>query len=405
MKLPMSQASCKISGGAGTPGEVFGAFFRLGLTSFGGPVAHLGYFRQELVVRRGWVDEARYAELVALGQLLPGPASSQVGFALGLVRAGWLGGLMAFAGFTLPSALLMVAFFAGLVALQGPALQGALHGLELVAVGVVAQAVFGMGRSLLADRVRLTLAGLALLVVSLLGGVWGQLSAIGLGLITGMVLRLAASASAVSTPRQRLSPVVAGLLLLLFFLLLLVLPLLAALGLGGRPLALFDAIYRSGALVFGGGHVVLPLLEEAVVRPGWVAPEVFIAGYAAAQAVPGPLFSFATFLGAASLGPGGAVLATIAVFAGGLLLMGGALPLWSRMGQVPTLRHAIAGANVAVVGILGAALFDPIGRHALQTPLDFGLAVLAYIALAAWRVPPWLLVAVAALGGALLALF
>jgi chromate transporter len=393
------------SGTDGNAGEVFLAFLRLGVTSFGGPIAHLGYFREEFVVRRGWVDEASYAELVALGQLLPGPASSQVGFALGLRRAGWLGGVAAFLGFTLPSALLMLLFFYGLVALGGPVLAGALHGLELVAVAVVAQAVWGMGKSLLTDRMRIAVAAASLLMVSLLGGAWGQLAAIALGMLAGAVLRLGSATAAAYAPgNRRLSPAIGGVLLLLFTLLLVLLPLLAATGMGGMPLALFDAVYRSGALVFGGGHVVLPLLEEAVVTPGWASPEIFIAGYAAAQALPGPLFTFATFLGAASLGVGGAILATVAIFAGGLLLMGGALPLWSQLGQLPTLRHAIAGANVAVVGILGAALFDPIAQHALLVPLDFALAVIAFVVLTQWRAPAWLLVAAAAACGALLAM-
>ena len=405
----MSRTNAFSAQPAGTPGEVFAAFFQLGLTSFGGPIAHLGYFRAELVARRGWVDENGYAQLVALGQLLPGPASSQVGFALGVVRAGWLGGLAAFVGFTLPSALLMLAFFAGLVALQGPALSGALHGLELVAVAVVAQAVWGMRGSLLTTLPRLGVAALALVLLALVPGIAGQLLVMSLGAVCGLAWGWGGVAGANAPLAAGALSVRMGVGLLAgFALLLLGLPLLAAADIGGFATQFLDAFYRTGALVFGGGHVVLPLLEDSVVAPGWVAPETFLAGYAAAQAVPGPLFTFATFLGAAAAPPGSAVLgaiaATLAIFAPGLLLMGGALPLWSRLAAVPAIGHLIAGANVAVVALLAAALFDPVATLALRTPLDFALAVTIYLLLAVGRVPPWLLVGAAALGGCLLAL-
>ncbi|WP_127754727.1 chromate efflux transporter [Devosia sp. 1566] len=405
----MSRADAPTAPLAGTPGEVFAAFFALGLTSFGGPIAHLGYFRDELVARRGWVDEHGYAQLVALGQLLPGPASSQVGFSLGVVRAGWLGGLAAFVGFTLPSALLMLAFFAGLLALQGPALSGALHGLELVAVAVVAQAVWGMRGALLTTPSRLGVAALALVLLALVPGIAGQLLVMSLGALCGLLLGWGnASGTNASVPAGASSMRVGIALLAAFALLLLGLPLLAAAGVGGFAVQFLDAFYRTGALVFGGGHVVMPLLEDSVVAPGWVSPPTFLAGYAAAQAVPGPLFTFATFLGAAAAPSGytllGALGATLAIFAPGLLLMGAALPLWRRLAAVPAIAHLIAGANVAVVALLAAALFDPVATLALRTPLDYALAVTIYLLLAAGRVPPWILVGATALGGCLLAL-
>ncbi|MCW5721280.1 MAG: chromate efflux transporter [Devosia sp.] len=385
----------------GTPGEVFSAFLKLGLTSFGGPVAHLGYFRDELVTRRGWITEERYADLVALCQFLPGPASSQVGFALGLMRAGPLGAMAAWLGFTLPSALLLLGFAYGAAALDGPVAQGVLHGLKLVAVAVVAQAVFGMARTLTPDRQRAAIAVAAVAMAVVAAGVLGQVAAIALGIAAGLIIcrddRLA--------PTRHEAPVLSGsagiIVLAVFLLLLLGLPLLAG---QGQALALFDAFYRAGALVFGGGHVVLPLLEAETVARGWVSPDSFIAGYGAAQAVPGPLFTFAAYLGAVSAMPPngwlGAAIALVAVFVPGLLLVTGALPFWERLRALPPAQAGMRGANAAVVGVLGLALYDPVFTSAVRGPMDFTLALAGFVALVMWKAPPWLVVlALAVIGG------
>jgi chromate transporter len=295
----------------GSPGEVFGAFLKLGLTSFGGPIAHLGYFRDEFVSRRGWFDDKSYGDLVALCQFLPGPASSQVGFAIGLMRAGPLGAAAAWAGFTLPSAILMVLIALGAAALNGDVAQGVLHGLKLVAVAVVAQAVLGMAKSLTPDRTRAGIAVLAVLAMVVLGGVVGQVGAIVLGIALGLVLCREAGAEVAAGPKAPVSRGFGIFALLLFVGLLVVLPLVA----GANPgVALFDAFYRAGALVFGGGHVVLPLLEAGTVGQGWLSADTFLAGYGAAQAMPGPLFTFAAYLGAgaADCACGAAVLARAA---------------------------------------------------------------------------------------------
>lgn len=383
-------------------GEVFGAFLKLGLTSFGGPIAHLGYFHDELVTQRRWISEAGYADLVALCQFLPGPASSQVGFALGMMRAGPLGGLAAWAGFTLPSALLLMAFALGAAALDGPLAQGVLHGLKLVAVAVVAQAVFGMAQSLTPDRVRAVIAVVAVFMVVLVGGAWGQLGAIGLGAVAGLVLcrNGAAVASGDAFPGARR----VGLRLLLVFALLLIgLPLVAE---WSPVLALADAFYRAGSLVFGGGHVVLPLLEAEVVGRGWVGPDAFLAGYGAAQAVPGPLFTFAAYLGAVGTPMGGGVIAglvaLVAIFVPGLLLVAGALPFWNGLRAWPAAQAGLRGANAAVVGLLAAALYDPVFLTAVLSPLDFALALAGFVALVAWKAPPWSVVLALAVAGGFL---
>jgi chromate transporter len=388
-------------------GEVFRAFLKLGLTSFGGPVAHLGYFRNELVRRRGWVDETTYADLVALCQFLPGPASSQVGFALGLIRGeGLRGGLAAWAGFTLPSALLLLAFASGAGSLRGPLGAGFLHGLKLVAVAVVAQAVWGMARSLASDRTRATIALGAVLLVVFAGGSAGQIGAIALGALAGLAL----CRGTLETPEGHLRVPLsrrAGLLALALFAAALVLLPVAVAGTGTQALARFDAFYRSGALVFGGGHVVLPLLREAVVAPGWVSESQFLAGYGAAQAVPGPLFTFAAYLGAvmrpAPSGVLGAALALVGIFLPGLLLLCGTLPFWDALRTRPLAQAAMRGTNAAVVGILGAALYDPVWTSAIGSPRDFALALLGFVLLVAWKVPPWVVVALLAAGGVLLA--
>ncbi len=392
-------------GQRGSAGEVFTAFLKLGLTSFGGPIAHLGYFRDELVTRRRWVSEQGYADIVALSQFLPGPASSQTGFALGLIRAGWLGGFAAWAGFTLPSALLLVAFAYGAAALEGPFAQGVLHGLELVAVAIVAQAVLGMARSLTPDRERAAIAVLAVLLVVLAGGVLGQTGAIVLGGLLGLWLCRGGDGAVAHLSDAGILPRVGATLVGAFVLLLVGLPLLAGTGQG---MALFDAFYRAGALVFGGGHVVLPLLDAETVGRGWVGAEEFLAGYGATQAMPGPLFTFAAYLGTISATPpnglAGAAIALAAIFLPGLLLMAGALPFWSGLRRWPQAQAAMRGANAAVVGLLGAALYDPVFTSAVLTPLDFALALAGFVALVSWKVPPWMVVLGLALAGGALAL-
>ncbi len=381
----------------GSPGEVFRVFLKLGLTSFGGPVAHLGYFRDELVARRKWIDEAAYGDLIALCQFLPGPASSQVGFSLGVSRGqGLLGGLAAWFAFTMPSALMLLAFAFGATALSGPVGEGVLHGLKLVAVAVVAQAVWGMTRTLTPDRARAGIALATVAVVTAAAGSFGQVATIALGALAG--LRLCGGEST-QTQRELRFPVSqrGGVWALALFVGLLFVPPLIAEDPG---LALFNAFYRSGALVFGGGHVVLPLLQSAVVAPGWVTNEAFLAGYGVAQAAPGPLFTFAAYLGAVA-GPSphgvlGATIALVAIFLPGLLLVYGMLPFWDALRSRPAAQAAMRGANAAVVGILGAALYDPVWTSAVLTPRDFALALGGFLALTVWKAPPWVVVAVLA---------
>ena len=391
--------------------EVFLAFLKLGLTSFGGPIAHLGYFRQELVVRRRWLDEAGYADLVALCQFLPGPASSQVGFALGLLRAGALGALAAWTAFTLPSALALLLFAFAAGSLEGPLGGGLLHGLKVVAVAVVAQAVWGMARALCPDRARAAIAVAAALVALFVAGASGQVAAILLGALAGLLLCRGVAAAAGDRLRVPLSRGAGLVALALFFLLLAGLPLAAA-ALALPALDLFDALYRSGALVFGGGHVVLPLLEAELVHGGGLGRDAFLAGYGAAQAVPGPLFSIAAYLGAlvAPGAPGGgspmagAALGLVALFLPGLLLVVGTLPFWHALRRHSAARAALAGTNAAVVGLLGAALWDPLWRGTILGPADFALALVAFVLLTVFKAPPWLVVALTAAGGLLLGL-
>ncbi|MGY6412349.1 MAG: chromate transporter [Alkalilacustris sp.] len=449
------------SSAPGTPAEVFGTFLKLGLTSFGGPIAHLGYFRDELVTRRRWLDDARYADLVALCQFLPGPASSQVGFALGLMRAGWLGALAAFVGFTLPSALVLVAFALTAASIVGPVGEGALTGLKIVAVAIIAQAVIGMARSLCPDPARASIAVGAVVVLAAFPGASGMVGAILLGAVAGLALGRrgarpigpvaggSASGSASGSPiglgggldgglgggtadgtsatatagasagpagraaagatRDALAmPVTRGTALAslgAFAALLLLLPVAAGLGQGW---AVLDSFYRAGALVFGGGHVVLPLLQAETVAPGWVSPDAFLAGYGAAQAVPGPLFTFAAYLGAV-LGPvpnglAGAALALGAIFLPGFLLLVGVLPFWEHFRSMAFAQSLMRGANAAVVGILGAALYDPVFTGAIGDLRDLALALGCFVLLMAWKTPPWVVVLVAGTGGVLLAL-
>ena len=387
----------------GSPLEVFWAFLRLGLTSFGGPIAHLGYFRIAFVERRRWLDEAAFADLLALCQFLPGPASSQVGFAIGLMRAGLGGALAAWLGFTAPSAIAMILLGLGARWLRGPVAEGLIHGLKLVAVAVVAQAVWGMARTLAPDRTRASLAVGALALTSLAGGGWAQMLAISIGALIGLAL-CRPTAAAVETGQLRipLSRPLAFASLALFIALLIGLPTLATTT-DARPALVASAFYRAGALVFGGGHVVLPLLQDQVVRPGWVAPGPFLAGYAAAQALPGPLFTFAAYLGTlVQPGPNGiagGLLALAFIFLPGLLLLMAALPFWDGLRRRVWAQGAMRGANAAVVGVLAAALYSPVWTSAVFSSADFLVAAAAFVALTAWRISPvWVVAACGAVG-------
>ena len=386
--------------------HVFLVFLRLGLTSFGGPVAHLGFFRAAFVERRRWLSDAAYADLVALCQFLPGPASSQVGMAIGLGRAGLPGALAAWLGFTLPSAVLLVAFAYGLGWLDGALGSGWLHGLKLAAVAVVAQAVWAMGKGLCPDRPRQSLAILAAAVALAWPTVWGQLAVLALGAGAGWALYRGEAAKAGEALAAPVPRWLALACLALFGLLLVLLPLLARES-GSQAVAYADSFYRAGSLVFGGGHVVLPLLQAEVVAPGWVAPDAFLAGYGAAQAVPGPLFTFAAYLGAV-MGPApngwqGALLCLGAIFLPSFLLVVGALPFWSALRARPGAQALLRGVNAAVVGLLLAAFWNPVVTVAVLTSLDAALALLLFALLALWKWPPWLVVALGALGGAGLA--
>ena len=380
--------------------EVLWVFLRLGCTSFGGPIAHFGYFRADLVARRRWLDEAIYADIIALCQFLPGPASSQTAVSIGMLRAGLPGGLAAWAGFTLPSAVLMVAFAYG-VSLVGDVAHAAwLHGLKIVAVAVVAQAVWGMGRTLCPDRPRASMAVAAAILALAAPSAIGQIGAIAAGGLIGWMALPAPALAPGGTLHFGVRRPAAVVALVAFFILLAGLPVLAA-STGNYALMLLDRFYRAGALVFGGGHVVLPLLQQAVVPPGWIAPDAFLAGYGAAQAMPGPLFTFAAYLGAA-MGPApsgaaGAVLCLLAIYLPSALLLVGVLPFWDGLRRRAGVQSALRGVNAAVVGVLLAALYTPVWTSAINRPADFGLGLAAFLALVFWKVPPWLVVV---LGGA-----
>jgi len=387
--------------------EVLRVFLKLGLSSFGGPIAHIGYFREEFVTRRRWLDEQAYADLVALCQFLPGPASSQVGFSIGLMRAGYLGGLAAWTGFTLPSAIMLLLFAYGVGSLSGALGTGLLHGLKLVAVAIVAQAVWGMARTLCPDRERASIAAVAALIILFSSSSLAQIIAILLGAVAGLVLCRDAPPPPGGHVAMGLSRGAGIGALSAFFILLgcfLLLP-------GRVAVPGFDqfaAFYRSGALVFGGGHVVLPLLREAFVSPGWVSDDAFLAGYGAAQAVPGPLFTFAAYLGAV-IGPephglAGAVLGLIGIFLPGILILLGMLPFWDAFRTRPGAQAAMRGVNAAVVGLLGAALYNPLWTTTVKTPGDFGVALVGFVLLVAWRAAPLVAVVVCACGGIALAL-
>jgi chromate transporter len=380
--------------------EVLRVALGLGLTSFGGPIAHVGYFRREYVIRRAWLDESSFGDLVALSQMLPGPASSQLGIAIGTRRAGMLGGLAAWLGFTLPSVAILTTF--GLVAATTD-LSGAgwVHGLQLAAVAIVAQAVWSMARILTPDWSRRILAIVATVIALVWATPFAQVAIIAGGALIGRILLPARTIPASGPEPSPVSRRTGLIALALFGVLLLGLPLLR--DPGGQPVALFEAFFRSGALVFGGGHVVLPLLHATVVEPGWVTDGQFVAGYGAAQAIPGPLFSFSAFLGAVAEpspnGATGAAIAVVAIFLPSFLLIFAALPFWDWLRESNDVRRALTGANAAVVGILLAALYNPVWTSAVSDPVDVGIAAIGLGALLTGRVPPIVVVAFCALAG------
>jgi chromate transporter len=382
--------------------EVLWVSTRLGLTSFGGPIAHLGYFHEEYVKRRKWIDEQSYADLVALCQFLPGPASSQVGIAIGIARARLLGGIVAWLGFTLPSAVVLVCFAFGIGAFASAADAGWLHGLKVVAVAVVAQAVWGMARSLCPDRERATIAILASIVTLTWPTAVGQLSSIAIAGMVGLMIFPGTASPAVSHMRFPVTKKTGIVAWAIFFTLLVGLPLLRQMQ-PSHSLEVFDSFFRVGSLVFGGGHVVLPLLQTEVVGPGWVTNEQFVAGYGATQAVPGPLFTFSAYLGAVMAtepnGWTGAAFALVAIFLPSFLLIAGALPFWDVLRSVPVFQSALKGINAAVVGLLLTALYKPVWTSAIFAPADFGLGLIAFGLLMFWKFPPWLVVILTAAGG------
>ena len=392
---------------AGSPLEVLRIFAKLGFSCFGGPIAHIGYFRDEFVVRRKWIDEHAFADLVGLCQFLPGPASSQLGFSIGLMRAGYLGALAAWTGFTLPSAAALIIFAYGASALSGPLGSGLLHGLKLTAVAIVAQAVLGMARNLCPDRERASIAVVAALIILFSTSSIAQVAAIVLGGLAGLWLCRSEATAPSGHVELPVSRTVGLACLAGFFILLAGLPLVRGLS-GSSSVALFEAFYRSGALVFGGGHVVLPLLREAFVTPGWLSDNAFLAGYGAAQAVPGPLFTFAAYLGtvvsAEPHGLAGAALGLLGIFLPGMLVLLGVLPFWDSFRKRPNAQAIMRGVNAAVVGLLGAALYNPVWSTSVKTSGDFGVALLGFVLLIAWRAPPLIVVAISAAGGILLAM-
>jgi chromate transporter len=397
----------RVAKASGSPLEVLRVYLKLGVSSFGGPIAHIGYFREEFVVRRRWLGEQAFVDLVALCQFLPGPASSQVGFSIGLMRAGYVGALAAWTGFTLPSAIILVLFAYGAGSLSGPFGTGLLHGLKLVAVAIVAQAVWGMARTLCPDRERASIAVVAALIILFSSSSIAQIASILLGGLAGLWLCRGAPPAAADHFAIPVSRTVGVMALTAFFVLLVGLPILQSLRVW-QGLAVFDAFYRSGALVFGGGHVVLPLLREAFVPPGWISDDAFLAGYGAAQAVPGPLFTFAAYLGtvvnATPHGVAGAALGLFGIFIPGILILLGTLPFWENFRKRAGAQAMMRGVNAAVVGVLGAALYNPVWTSSVKTPGDFGLALVGFVLLTVWRVPPLFVVMVSALGGIALTL-
>lgn len=381
--------------------EVFLVALRLGVTSFGGPVAHIGYFREEYVSRRKWLDERSFADLLGLSQLLPGPASSQLGIAIGTLRAGRLGGFLAWLGFTMPSAILLVLFAYGISEIDDIAGSAWLHGLKIAVVAIVGLAVWSMARTLAPDRPRATLAIAAAVAMLLAPGAAWQIAVIaGGGVIGWLVLRQ--DEDQPGEARSRLGRKFGIGSLALFAALLIGLS-IASETVNHRWTEVFASFYRSGSLVFGGGHVVLPLLQAEVVEPGWVTEDSFVAGYGAAQAVPGPLFTFSAYLGSLiSFAPQqwvGGLFALGAIFLPSFLLIWGGLPFWDRLRSNEPFRNAMLGVNAAVVGLLLAALYNPVWTSAIRQPEDFALAAILFALLALWKLPPWLVVGLAALGG------
>jgi len=376
---------------------------RLGLTSFGGPVAHLGYFHEEYIRRRKWMDEKSYADLVALCQFLPGPASSQVGIGIGVMRTGILGGIVSFIGFTLPSVIVLI-LFAILLNSFGMNDAGWIKGLKIVAVVVVAHAILGMAKNLTPDIQRKTIALFAVVITLLWQTAFTQVGVILLAAFVGFLLyREQSIEEKTAEVRFPISHRFAIICLTLFFGLLIALPLLRE-ALNLNWLAMFDSFYRSGSLVFGGGHVVLPLLEREFVPTGWLTEEEFLAGYGIAQAVPGPLFTFAAYIGAVINGWQGGLLATVAIFLPAFLLILGTLPFWNTLRQNPKIKGALMGVNAAVVGILIAALYQPIWTTSILTVIDFTFAAVLFSMLVHWKLPPWIVVATGAIGGFILGL-
>ncbi|WP_271274359.1 chromate efflux transporter [Aliamphritea hakodatensis] len=374
---------------SGSAWQVFLTFLKLGFTSFGGPVAHIGYFRTELVEKQRWLSDSQFAQLLAICQFLPGPASSQMGFSLGLMRAGWRGAFAAFLAFTAPSVVLMMLFAFCLPYFSGEAGAAVIHGLKIVALAVVAQGVLGMSRQLCPDKTRAGMALLAAAVVLIVGTAWVQLLLVMLGALAGIMLCREVKPEPAAALQVPYGSGLGVACLAAFALLFIGLPLLSS---GEGIIAAMQGFYQAGALVFGGGHVVLPMLEDAVVAPGWVSSEDFLAGYGAAQALPGPMFSFAAYLGSVLPdgmgGIGGALLAVLSIFLPGFLLLAGCLPLWKKVSQGASAARGIAGVNAVVVGLLGAALFDPIFVSAVTEPADLAIGIVGFLMLVIWRLSP-----------------
>ncbi|RSK25731.1 chromate efflux transporter [Bacillus sp. HMF5848] len=380
--------------------EILLVSLRLGFTSFGGPVAHLGYFHEEYVRRRKWLDEKSYADLVALCQFLPGPASSQVGIGIGVARAGAIGGFVAFLGFTMPSVIALIAF-ALLLTNVNVADAGWIHGLKIVAVAVVAHAILGMGQKLAPDLKRKAIVLFAIATTLVWQTAFTQIAIIVVAALMGFILFKQEETELRSSININISRTFATMCLLLFFALLFVLPIVKG---TSQWLTMFDSFYRSGALVFGGGHVVLPLLEREFVPTGLLSKEAFLAGYGAAQAVPGPLFTFAAYLGAVMAGWQGGLIATAAIFLPAFLLVFGTLPFWAALRRNTKVRGALVGVNAAVVGILIAAFYNPIWISSIFRPIDFAFAAVLFSLLIHWKLPPWIIVVIGAIGGQLLIL-
>lgn len=382
--------------------EILFTSTRLGVTSFGGPTAHLGYFYEEYVRRKKWMDEKSYADLVALAQFLPGPASSQVGIGIGVLRGGLLGGIVSFIGFTFPSVIVLV-LFALLLTEFNISNTGWIHGLKLVAVAIVAHAIMGMATNLTPDLKRKAIALCALVAVVVWQTTFTQVTVILVAALLGFLLYQQNTKNDETISQFPIAKSISIICFVLFFSLLFLLPMIRETT-GSYWIALFDSFYRSGALVFGGGHVVLPLLEQEFVPTGWISEEAFLAGYGVTQAVPGPLFTFAAYLGTVMNGWQGGVVATIAIFLPAFLLILGALPFWNRLRNIPKVQGALMGVNAAVVGILIASFYTPIWMSSILTPIDFAFATILFSMLVYWKLPPWVIVATGAIGGELLSL-